>query len=303
MRPGRAVGALLTAFGAVAFAAWIYWMVGQSPMLTGVRPIFFERGLFQHASTLLFSVAVAISVRRLLWLRRELQADALPVEGTGLLAVADVRQILSRHDEHLDGRVAEAQRDVLAAFAQGRDADTVLERVARDTDAAIVEGGKALSPFTQTLPLIGLLGTVVGLSSGIGEFSAVSAADSLEGVRDGLQAFAASISTAFDTTLLALAFLIALWPCALILRAQEQRLRARIRSTLLTTVGCLDVAAQGSSAPGASLSRGVERAVREVNNTLHARHDRLEKLMESLWPMEVQILRGPRPGATTNGVL
>jgi len=68
--------------------------------------------------------------------------------------------------------------------------------------------------------VIGFLGTVVGLSLGLLSFPDVADVDSL---RLALKAFAASLSVAFNTTLLALVYAIVLILLRALLRAAEFR--------------------------------------------------------------------------------
>jgi len=59
--------------------------------------------------------------------------------------------------------------------------------------------------FVWSIPILGFIGTVLGLSKAIGSFGEMLGADnSMENIKIGLQTVTGGLSTAFDTTLLAL---------------------------------------------------------------------------------------------------
>ena len=58
------------------------------------------------------------------------------------------------------------------------------------------------------IPLMGFIGTVIGMSQAVGSFDAVlSNADNVDGLKNGLVKVTGGLGTAFDTTYLALVIL------------------------------------------------------------------------------------------------
>jgi len=96
-------------------------------------------------------------------------------------------------------------REILQAFIYGEDILRLnVELSTRDRNEA-EQGHLILSALRNIIPITGFLGTVVGLSSGMIKFPDVN---DIAVLRTALKDFAASLSVAFDTTLLALAFTI-----------------------------------------------------------------------------------------------
>jgi MotA/TolQ/ExbB proton channel family len=75
----------------------------------------------------------------------------------------------------------------------------------------------------SALPLLGLGGTVLGLSQGMGKLSGfIAGANDLAGLRQVLTSFSGSLATAFDATLLALALLAPLLVLAGVVRGRDE---------------------------------------------------------------------------------
>jgi hypothetical protein len=90
------------------------------------------------------------------------------------------------------------------------------------------------------LPLLGLIGTVLGFNQQMPNFVELSqAAQDLEALRHQLQQFAGGLSTAFDTTLLALAYMLILWPWIFFLVRREEELLGTIDGIVQETAGRL----------------------------------------------------------------
>jgi len=75
----------------------------------------------------------------------------------------------------------------------------------------------------SALPLLGLGGTVLGLSGGMGKLSGfIEGANDLAGLREVLTSFSGSLATAFDATLLALALMAPLLVLAGAVRSRDE---------------------------------------------------------------------------------
>lgn len=103
------------------------------------------------------------------------------------------------------------------------DVDEIL-RSQSDSDEAISESSYVLvGGFVWAIPILGFIGTVLGLSIAIGEFGNVMQASSgADALLPALQKVTGGLGTAFDTTLIALVFALAIQLLVTFLRKAEQ---------------------------------------------------------------------------------
>ncbi len=107
------------------------------------------------------------------------------------------------------GRVADVD-DILRSQA-AQDESTV------ETSYALVQG------FVWAIPVLGFIGTVLGLSSAIGEFSGVLGASAdVEQISEALKGVTGGLSTAFETTLQALVAALVIQLLITFLRKSEE---------------------------------------------------------------------------------
>jgi len=84
-------------------------------------------------------------------------------------------------------------------------------------------GHLVLNALRQLIPVLGFLGTVVGLSLGMVQFPDITkTGGNIDALRLVLKDFAASLSVAFDTTLLALGYSVVVVLVSSILRQREE---------------------------------------------------------------------------------
>ena len=106
-----------------------------------------------------------------------------------------------------------------------------------ETSYSILQG------LIWAIPVLGFIGTVLGLSEAIGQFGTLlQSAGELSEVKDGLQLVTSGLSTAFETTLVALvaALGIQLWLVAL-KKAEEEFLDECSEYCIRNVVGRLRV--------------------------------------------------------------
>jgi biopolymer transport protein ExbB/TolQ len=85
------------------------------------------------------------------------------------------------------------------------DVDGILRSQAEHDESAMETSYALVSSFVWAIPVLGFIGTVVGLSAAIGSFGSVLQGEgALEDIKASLQNVTAGLSTAFETTLLAL---------------------------------------------------------------------------------------------------
>jgi len=85
------------------------------------------------------------------------------------------------------------------------DVDDILRSIAGQDEASLETSYSLVQGFVWAIPVLGFIGTVLGLSQSIGAFSQVLAGGGdVSSLTNGLREVTAGLGTAFDTTLLAL---------------------------------------------------------------------------------------------------
>ena len=85
------------------------------------------------------------------------------------------------------------------------DVDEILNSQAAHDESAMETSYSLLNGFVWAIPVLGFIGTVLGLSEAIGKFGTVlRATDQLSEIKQSLEGVAGGLSTAFETTLEAL---------------------------------------------------------------------------------------------------
>jgi len=206
---------LAAAFGLAATV--LFFLLLRLPGLsdTYVFDLCCRRGPVQYATVAFFFWGVAILALKVRLIRIEHQAfdqELLPTDVNTLIRQADALQHIRRikrlepddRSRLLVNRVWRA----LVRFKLLGSAEKVddLLRYQGEIDAASMESGYGLLKFIIALvPILGFLGTVLGISKAVAGFSAVvSAAGSVDAVKKALEGVTLGLATAFDTTLLAL---------------------------------------------------------------------------------------------------
>jgi biopolymer transport protein ExbB/TolQ len=177
--------------------------------------IFLDRGPTQHAVVVFFFWSLVILLFK--WMKLRLQRQALdvrvlPDEPGFVISKSTVEQVLRRIHEIADdprnfmilNRVEAALSNLRNLGAVGDVEDILRSQAAQDesqmeTSYAIVQG------FVWAIPVLGFIGTVLGLSMAIGSFTAVlGTGQDVSAITGALGNVTAGLATAFDTTLVAL---------------------------------------------------------------------------------------------------
>lgn len=227
------VNTLLSMLCAAVATIAIYSAVVFWPGENFVRPIFMDRGFTPYVMTFLFSwalVIIAIKWSKLRFQRQSLSINVIPSNPDFVLSVVTVEQVLSTVMRSVDdSRSFVVFNRVFTALSNLRnlgriaDVDEMLRSQAELDENGMETSYSLLRGFIWAIPVLGFIGTVMGLSIAIGGFGEVLAtttdpsalSDSLKGVTGGL-------STAFETTLLALIFALMLQLAVTFLHKAEQ---------------------------------------------------------------------------------
>lgn len=222
---GTAVSTWLA--GIIGFFATAFILGGlyASPE-SGLRSMIFERGPTQYLTVFIgwwCAVILLVKSRKLRIQRKALQLEIVP-DHTFVLSsqTADVvtNRILNIAED--PERFIVFNRILIAIsnlknLGRVSDVDEILGSIGEQDESAHETSFAILNGFIWAIPVLGFIGTVLGLSQSISQFSSVlenqqdftEIVSSLKGVTSGL-------GTAFETTLLALviALFIQLWSTA-----------------------------------------------------------------------------------------
>lgn len=157
-------------------------------------------------------VILFVKWRKLNVQRRALAFHVMPEDPSFILSATTVDPVLARIYATVDdpkhfvlfNRIVVALSN-LRNLGQVTDVDAILRSQA-DQDESTVETSYALvQGFVWAIPVLGFIGTVLGLSEAIGQFSGVlGSATDVEKISQSLKGVTAGLATAFETTLEAL---------------------------------------------------------------------------------------------------
>lgn len=172
---------------------------------TSIYQFFCDRGYYQHISVFLIAYGLGLVVEKHFRFKPELRSLAL-ANPDQTINSDDALVFTSRIPPEYHGTLlANRTGELFRGFARQEEIGPLVERLAR-RDRENLERGFTLVSWVRSLPpIVGLLGTLDGLRGGTRQLAEVSGAASLVEIRRSLQDFAASSSTAFDTTLLGIA--------------------------------------------------------------------------------------------------
>lgn len=193
--------------------------------------IFYNRGVTPYPTVLFsfWSIAILLTKRaKLREQRKALDLRLLPETPAFVLSQHSAQEVLDRiqaaaedPDRYL--LLARVSRCVKGLRNIGRVSDAAdLLRSQAENDENHVDGTFTLvQGFIWGIPVLGFIGTVLGLSQAIGSFGGAFAGQSdLAQLKDALTQVTAGLSVAFDTTLIAL---VAAFVIQLLLIAQKKR--------------------------------------------------------------------------------
>jgi len=183
-----------------------------------------DRGPTQHAAVFfgfwcMFILLVKQSKLKLQ--RRALEFDAVPSGNQFVLSSQTADQVVTKiYSNAEDPERFVVYSRILTAISNlknlGRvsDADDILNSMAERDESSQETSFGLINGFLWAIPVLGFIGTVLGLSVSIANFSSLLESQSdISGIVGSLKDVTAGLSTAFETTLLALviALVVQLW--------------------------------------------------------------------------------------------
>ncbi len=221
--------------GAVALALTVLFYVIVVPPLLGtmVGDLFGDRGRVPYAIALLSFWAFVILVekfRRVARQREVLALDLLPERLGARVTPANAAEFIAHIDTlpatASDGMLAQRIRRALQHYEARHDVREVVTTLESQAgaDADAVESSYAMvRVFIWAVPVLGFIGTVLGIGAAVGGFSdAIGSAVDLDVMKNSIGSVTGGLSIAFDTTLLALVMsILIMFPASWLQKLEE----------------------------------------------------------------------------------
>ncbi|MBR0224945.1 MAG: MotA/TolQ/ExbB proton channel family protein [Thermoguttaceae bacterium] len=214
------VGSVCSCLLALVFSVAFYVILLFMPEIY-VKSIFTDRGWTPYAVVFLgfWSFFILFIKTRKIRLQREpLNYPILPDEPDFTLTVDTVDEVANTISKR-----AESPKDFLVYrrvvqtlanirnFGQVSDVDAIFRTQAEQDENVSQTSYALVNGFLWAIPILGFIGTVMGLSDAIGHFTGVLTASSdVSEITPALKDVTSGLSTAFDTTFVALAVALAL---------------------------------------------------------------------------------------------
>ncbi len=224
-----------------ALLSAVFYGLGPFLLMRDTRGahLFMGHGWVPYVCVYLFFCALAILLLKLPMMRRQQAAFALQLLPEALdarIEVSDTRRILDRI-----ARLTRRQRSLLLVtrirqamlrlhqLGTAEKLDDLL-RYRAEADENAMESSYAAPKFIiWAIPVLGFVGTVLGISNGVQSFSSlIQNASDLEGLRESLKGVTYGLGQAFETTMIALCMSLVLMLVMSWVQRHEDRLLAAI---------------------------------------------------------------------------
>ena len=230
---------------------FILWAV-NSPEGMPFHPLFHQRGPTQVVTLVMGGMLLAYLINKTRRLQREQKSYlSFDLEIPQLIRNGDLDAIISQA-ERSKSLVGKRLLRLLGVW-ENTGSSFQLERAA-DSDVELYELSMTSSfslpkVLLWAIPLMGFIGTVIGMSAAVGSFDAVlSNADNVDGLKSGLVKVTGGLGTAFDTTYLALIISVILAFPLSVCERNEDRLLSQIDGVVREAVMALSPLGDGEIA-------------------------------------------------------
>ncbi|NQV25761.1 MAG: MotA/TolQ/ExbB proton channel family protein [Rhodopirellula sp.] len=287
----------LVVSGGIGLGATVVWLVAMIPLYKSdfqLGQLFLDRGFVPYATTLLMFWSFAIIGLKWLSMKQQKESmllDVLPTEVADEITVdslnAFVKHIrslpVSGSESFLINRVL---RGIEHFRVRKSAAETVTMMESQSAiDANNVAGSYTiLKVFIWALPILGFIGTVVGVSSAVASLaSSLDSAADMTAMKGSLNAVFSGLGTAFDTTLLALIMsMIVKIPTSALQKSEEDLITAVDEYCNENLLRRLNDGREGGAERGAAGGANVSIFREAVEAAMGTHHAELEKWLEKL---------------------
>ena len=201
----------------VLFYLFVLYVLRVVVVTKPIAAMFLDRGIVPYPTTFFFFWAVAIlflKSRKLAYQERSLELAAVPQQPEFVLNPTTARAVLERIYSLVDNtrhfvllnRIERALSN-LRNIGQISDVSDILRTQATYDEEQLSSSYSLINGFTWSIPVLGFIGTVLGLSQAIGAFGlTLESAGDMTKLRASLKEVTAGLATGFETTLVALVF-------------------------------------------------------------------------------------------------
>ena len=226
---------LALAIGGVITAAW-YGIMFALPVGSYLRGLFCERGWVNYMETFFFFWAIGILYLKIQKLRHQKSAlylDVLPAELGEEVNSQNVAHFIDNlyalPSRLRDSMMVNRIRKGLELFEVRQNNGEVASMMSAqsDIDSGRIGGSYALlKVFLWAIPILGFIGTVLGLSQAIGSIDLSDVSD-VNKIIGSIGNVTSGLGTAFDTTLLGLVLAMILnFPMNTVMKAEDDNLNS-----------------------------------------------------------------------------
>jgi len=291
---GTQVNLLLTGLFALVATILFYLVLVLPLRRTYFGALFAHRGWVQYAITFLAAWSVLILYRKYRKIRAQRDAmlfDVLPLEISRDITPENVIRFRGHllelpcrpQDSFLINRVFRA----LEHFRSRKSVQEVAGLLSSqaEIDASTVESSYTmLKVFVWAVPILGFIGTVIGIGAAVGGFSdSLRTAQDLAVVKDSLGTVTSGLAVAFDTTLLALVMSLGImFPTSSMQKAEEDLLNSIDDYCNENLLMRLDDGGREARSEPEAIRRAVGKALAEHEAELRQWSERLDSIAGTL---------------------
>ena len=236
---------------------FLLWAIA-TPEEMPLHELFHERGPTQVITLVMGGMLLAYLINKWRKLNREQKSYlAFDLKIHQLIRSGDI-DLISSQAERSRALVGKRLLRLLGVW-NNTGSSFQLERAA-DSDVELYELSMTSSfslpkVLLWAIPLMGFIGTVIGMSQAVGSFDSVlSNADNVDGLKNGLVKVTGGLGTAFDTTYLALILSVVLAFPLNVLERNEDRLLNQIDGVVREAVMALSPIGDGEIVSNSKLS-------------------------------------------------
>lgn len=215
--PNKLLGFLFAVLQAAAFFALLVYVFARIPWLEPYAIVFIRPGnLWTTGPAMLFFFwamsLLVLKSRKLRFQQRALDLAALPQQTDFVLNETTAKPVLERlhqlvdHPRHfiLINRIERALSN-LRNIGGLSEVSTIMKAQSENDENQIQSSYTLMHGMVWAIPVLGFIGTVQGLSTAIGTFTrTLASSNDLSAIKSNLQGVTSGLSTAFETTLVAL---------------------------------------------------------------------------------------------------
>ena len=211
----KVVTAIAAVFLTIAFYAMLIYLFQPRPAMRWFTHMFLERGIVPYSIVFFFFWSISIlfiKARKLRYQKRALDLAAVPQQPDFVLTPSTARGVLERIYTLVDdtkhfvllNRIERALSN-LHNIGQISEVSDILRTQAEYDEEQVTSSYGLLNGFVWAIPVLGFVGTVLGLSQAISAFgSTLETGSDITAIKESLKSVTGGLANAFETTLIAL---------------------------------------------------------------------------------------------------